>query len=100
MVPTPRGSIATPAKVDAKACTPPDYPAGARRLGHDGLTVLDMLIGADGLVKEAKVRTTSGHPQLDGAALSALSLCRFTPGTVDGKPVEGWNAIQYRWKLR
>ena len=32
-------------------------------------------------------------------ARKGLSLCKFTPGTVDGKPEQSWHKMKYVWKL-
>jgi periplasmic protein TonB len=51
-------------------------------------------------VKSSEVQSSSGHTRLDAAAREALSLCRFTPGTFDGKPVEAWATLRYTWVLQ
>jgi protein TonB len=60
---------------------------------------MQFLIGIDGKVKKAKLIKSSGSPDLDDAAMSALQLCRFTPGKLDGQPAEAWTIVQYVWTL-
>ncbi|MFD2270900.1 hypothetical protein ACFS07_06595 [Undibacterium arcticum] len=36
---------------------------------------------------------------MDKAARLALSICKFKPGTTDGKPEQSWTKVQYEWKL-
>ena len=67
---------------------PPGYPPELSRLGEQGVVVLRMLIGADGLVQEVQVMQTSGYPRLDQAAQTAIARWRFTPAVENGQPVE------------
>ena len=83
----------------AHSCTPPDYPSMARRLDESGTVGLRFLVGTDGQVLSGSVVESSGYKMLDEAALRALSLCRFKPGTVGGQPVQSWANLKYVWKL-
>jgi protein TonB len=87
------------AVVDAKSCAKPEYPAASKRLQETGAVFLNFLVGVDGRVVDSKVETSSGFERLDEAALKALSLCSFKPGTVDGKPEQSWHKLKYVWKL-
>jgi len=78
----------------------PDYPPTSRRLGEEGSVILQVLVGADGKVQEGKIKTSSGFPRLDEAALKhALRAWRFTPGTEDGAPVTTWHSIKVTFKI-
>ncbi len=83
----------------ARACRLPDYPAVSVRMGEEGVVDLEFLIDLDGRVADSRIAGSSGHPRLDEAARTALALCRFTPGTVDGKPERSWGHLHYRWRL-
>jgi len=80
-------------------CARPVYPAEALRNEWTGTTTIAFLIGADGLVKHARLAKSSGHAVLDDAARDALSQCRFKAAVVDGKPVASWQPVQYVWSL-
>lgn len=95
----PAGPSRTSAVVDARACSKPEYPPQSLRAQEEGLTVLQFLIGADGTAIESKVEKSSGYRRLDEAARRALSLCKFRPGTEDGKAVQSWARIEYQWKI-
>lgn len=96
----PREIIRVPANIDPAAqCGKPPYPAAARRLQEEGAVVLRFRVGVDGKVITGNVESSSGHERLDRAALDALSLCRFRPGTVDGVPEESWATVRYVWRL-
>lgn len=81
-------------------CTPPRYPAASRRAEETGTVELKFLIDTDGSVVESTVSASSGFERLDEAARDALARCRFSPGTVDGRPERSWARIRYIWKLQ
>ena len=57
-----------------------NYPMAARRAGADGNPVLEVAIGADGRLESARIRRSSGSPDLDHAALEILKLASpFNP---------------------
>lgn len=66
---------------------PPRYPYESRRLKEQGTVVLDVLLGTDGRVSSIGVRTSSGHPRLDKAALEAVRRWRWSPTVREGQPV-------------
>lgn len=85
--------------MDAKSCEPPKYPKAALMNEETGTVTLGFLIAVDGKVVESKVEKSSGSKSLDKAALNALSLCKFKPGTKDGKPDQLWARVDFVWKL-
>lgn len=89
-----------PALDQGRPCKPPQYPPAARRAEESGAVVLKFLIEADGSVMESLVESSSGFERLDEAARAALALCRFRPGTTDGRPERSWARIRYVWKLQ
>lgn len=95
----PSGPVRTAAVVDASNCQKPEYPRKSLRAEEQGTVVLQFLIGVDGKVVDAKVDRSSGFRDLDRAAIAGLSLCKFKPGTVDGKPEQSWTKMEYVWKI-
>jgi protein TonB len=88
-------------RIDAGRSRQPAYPDAARRLGEQGSVVLQVLIGTDGRVVDAKVLQSSGYDRLDRAAIDGVKNdYRFMPGTVDGKPAQMWYTFRFNWKLR
>ena len=59
----------------------PRYPDIARKMGLSGLVKLQVVIGADGSVKETKV--IGGHPILVNAALDAVKKWKFEPARAE-----------------
>lgn len=93
------GQMGSAVLANADGCAKPDYPVNAARNGDTGTVTLALLVGADGRVQDARVQKTSGHRELDRAALNALSLCQFKPAMVNGVAQGGWGQIAYVWTL-
>ena len=47
-----------------------------------------VLVGTDGIVKNAQIAKSSGFPRLDETALRGAKLTRFKPATRNGIPIE------------
>lgn len=95
----PANPVHVPAVVDARGCEKPLYPRASALAEETGTVWLLLLVDVDGKVVDAKVDKSSGFKNLDIAAKNALSLCKFKPGTVDGKPEKSWAKLNYVWKL-
>lgn len=87
-----------PAVFDAKSCRA-DYPKASLMNEEQGVTSMAFLVSADGKVLESKLEKTSGFKSLDKAAMSAITSCRFKPGSKDGKPDSTWTKVEYSWTL-
>jgi len=66
----------------------PTYPADARRAGVTGWVQLEILVNADGSVRNAKVTDAKPRGLFEAAAVTAVLRWKFKPKIVDGKPVE------------
>jgi TonB family protein len=64
----------------------PVYPEQAKAGGIEGVVVLEILIGEDGLVLEARV--VRSIPELDQAAVDAVLQWQYQPTLLNGNPVE------------
>lgn len=85
---------------DSSRCLGPTYPADALKAKEEGTVTMDLLISTTGYVKESKILTSSGYPDLDQAAIDGLTKCHFKPITYyNGTPMEGWKTMQYVWKV-
>ena len=93
------GPMRTAVLADANSCARPEYPARSVRNGDTGTVVLALLVEASGKVSQARVQQSSGHRELDRAAIAALSLCKFQPATRNGVAEAGWGRIAYAWTL-
>jgi protein TonB len=63
----------------------PEYPAEAASQGIRGIVILEVVIGEDGKVQNARV--TRSIPGLDEAALAAVRLWEYEPSKLSGKAV-------------
>lgn len=64
------------------------YPAIAMEKGWQGRVVVHMAIGADGMLAEASIKTSSGHPVLDKQAVNMLKKGKTTvqiPASLRGR---------------
>jgi TonB family protein len=64
----------------------PSYPEYAQAAGIEGVVILDVVLGEDGSVIEAWV--SQSVPELDQAAIDAISQWRYEPTQLNGEPVE------------
>jgi RND family efflux transporter MFP subunit len=75
--------VVYPRRIAQKA---PDYPASEKKAGHTGVVLIEVLVTDTGSVGDVTVKTSSGYPKLDAAAIAvAKDSWRFTPGTEDGR---------------
>ena len=88
----------SPAIFDAKNCKA-EYPKAALMNEEQGVVSMAFLVSADGKVLESKLEKTSGFKSLDKAAMSAITACKFKPGSKDGKPDSTWTKVEYNWTL-
>lgn len=104
--PTP---LATPTPAPAPlfvAATPrvelnelPEYPRRARARGWEGTTLIQLHIDVEGRVTSGVVLTSSGHEELDRAALLAAGRWRFTAARRGDTPVESIVEAPIVWRL-
>jgi len=77
----------------------PPYPDEARRLGQEGLVMLDVLVSAEGRAVKVTLERSSGVRTLDQAAISAVRRWSFQPGRVAGVPVAARVEVPIRFRL-
>jgi protein TonB len=87
------------AVADFNTCAKPEWPKASLRNEETGTVTLSFLIGEDGRVADSKIVKSSGFRDLDKAAVTGISKCRFKPGLNDGKPEKAWMQMQYVWTL-
>ncbi|HZQ00444.1 MAG TPA: energy transducer TonB [Reyranella sp.] len=82
--PAPPTQTAAPRPVTAEqvgylARPNPIYPLRSRRIGESGTVNMRVLIDPSGRPSQVQLASSSGHPALDEAALSAMRAARFRP---------------------
>jgi len=70
-------------EITARRTPPPSYPESARREGRSGTVEVELLLDRRGRVQSAEVVVSSGHSDLDEAALAAVRRWRFERGRDD-----------------
>jgi protein TonB len=73
--------------VSCKERTAPAYPKQSLRLGEQGKTVLLVELDELGRVVNVAVKTKSGFPRLDEAAINAVKTWRCSPAERNGVAV-------------
>lgn len=68
----------------------PAYPAASRRAGEQGRVTFRVYVDPQGLPVRIDLRTTSGFPRLDDAALEAVKRFRFVPARQGDNAVAAW----------
>jgi periplasmic protein TonB len=72
----------------------------SRHLAEEGALLLNILVGPDGHVRDAKVSHSSGFERLDQAALSeAKQHWRLRPATRNGAAFEQWLTLRVVFRL-
>lgn len=83
-------AVAAPASAEdegrrVKSKVPPTYPELAKRLNVTGTVKLQVIIGANGSVKSAKV--IGGHPLLVDPAMEAVKKWKYEPASEDSTEI-------------
>jgi len=70
-------------------CPRADYPEAAKREGHEGTIMVEVLVDEEGRPKSSRVLQSSGFPLLDRAAVDNIQRrCRFHPAKRGERRVE------------
>jgi periplasmic protein TonB len=80
----PGGGVSTPVNL---VRIEPTYPELAKKIGVQGLVVIECVIARDGSVRDPKI-VRGAHPLLDKAALEAVRQWKFAPGRMGERPVD------------
>jgi protein TonB len=80
--------------------TPPSYPKQSLRLGEQGKTVLLVELDELGRVITVDVKTKSGFPRLDEAAINAVKTWRCSPAKRNGVAVRSVALQPFNFSLK
>ena len=79
----------------------PNYPQSAIQAGIEGTVVIRFLVGKDGSVESAEIAASSGHSELDAAAMATAYNWSFSPARDEyGRPVRCYVRIPIPFRLR
>lgn len=79
---------------------PPTYPSSLLGKGVGGRVVVTCTVDPSGAVTGTSVKQSSGHPELDKAAISAVSKWKFKPGTKGGKKVKATCLVPFNFEVK
>jgi protein TonB len=77
----------------------PEYPLRSRRLGEEGLILLEVEVLANGRAGTVRVVRAPPYLRLVDAAVRAVRKAKFKPATSEGVPVRSIVEIPVRFKL-
>jgi protein TonB len=77
----------------------PEYPIQSLRRREEGVVLLDVNVRPSGTPAAVALRKTSGHPELDKAAIEAVWRWSFEPARVDGTPIASDVVVPVRFSL-
>ncbi len=92
--------VRTPARMKAGIELLPPYPPAEERAEREGTVVVRLVIGPDGRVKAVEKISAASEAFWRATERHALRAWRFTPATVDGKPVEATQTLTVKFELR
>lgn len=88
-LPTPQPVVLTnELSVSCPERSPPAYPRLSMRMNEQGKVVLRVELGDDGRIVNVTIKSSSGYPRLDDAALSAVKTWRCTPTVRNGVAIQ------------
>ena len=77
----------------------PEYPPLALRRNWEGTVLLRVHVLGSGKPGEIQIQKSSGHEQLDDAALAAVKRWSFVPAKQGDTPIDGWVSVPVDFKL-
>ncbi len=79
---------------------PIEYPPAAVNAGEQGTVLVKVEVNTDGRAVGATIDKSSGHADLDEAALRSISQWSFSPATKNGKPEAQWIIMPVAFQLK
>ena len=79
---------------------PPAYPQLSRRLGEQGRVMVRVLVDTAGAPESIELKSSSGSPRLDDAALAVVKRWRFVPARQGPRPVAAWVLVPITFSLK
>jgi TonB family protein len=72
------------------------YPAALQAAGREGIVEVAIVVRPDGTMGDVELVSSSG-PGFDSATVAAVRVLRFTPASLDGRPVAVRVNLPVRW---
>lgn len=78
----------------------PKYPYSCRKKGHEGVSVLEVVIDAQGNCVDIKIVKSAGCIKLDESAKKVLKKAKFIPAEQFGIKVTGSKKMAFRFRIK
>ena len=88
----------TPPQPTAKF--PPQYPSSLLQKKITGKVLVACVIDASGKIISTTVRQSSGHRELDQAAVTAVTRWKFKPAQKAGRPAKGSIVVPFNFEIK
>lgn len=79
---------------------PPIYPRALLSKGIGGRVLIGCTVDANGQVASVSLKQSSGHSELDQAAINAVNKWKFKPGTKGGKNVKSACVVPFNFEVK
>ena len=88
----------TPASPVSK--TPPTYPSSLLSKGIGGRVLVNCTVDDTGRVTGTSIKQSSGHPDLDKAAVNAVNKWKFKPATKAGRKLKASCIVPFNFEVK
>lgn len=92
-------ALTEPVAADYLRNPPPVYPRAALRKRMQGVVMIEVRVGADGLPLLVSLERSSGHSALDKAALEAVEKWKFVPARRGSEVVEASVVVPVEFRI-
>ncbi len=79
---------------------PPTYPSSLLSKGVSGRVLVNCVVDAEGRVTGTSIKQSSGHPDLDKAAINAVNKWKFKPATKGGRKVKATVVVPFNFEVK
>ncbi len=79
---------------------PPTYPSSLLSKGLGGRVLITCSIDESGQVTGTSIKQSSGHPELDKAAINAVNKWKFKPASKGGRKVKATCVVPFNFEVK
>ncbi len=79
---------------------PPTYPTALLSKGVGGRVMISCVVDASGQVVSSSIKQSSGHSELDKAALAAVARWKFKPAVKDGRSIKSTCSVPFNFEVK
>jgi protein TonB len=79
---------------------PPTYPSSLLSKGIGGRVLVTCMVDAEGRVTGTSIKQSSGHPDLDKAAINAVNKWKFKPATKGGRKIKASCVVPFNFEVK